>query len=117
MHTICSYFRLSVCVITNIAYEEVENLVQFIKKIDVVLSRILQNAFEYYLVPKKNEEAPEKLFTLNLFCYLGVWKFYEFSKTDVKQMILDAFSKHNKSITGANKKSKEQKKGRILNLK
>lgn len=106
-YNLANILDLSVCVITNIAYEEVENLVQFIKKIDVVLSRILQNAFEYYLVPKKNEEAPEKLFTLNLFCYLGVWKFYEFSKTDVKQMILDAFSKHNKSIT-----EREQKKVR-----
>lgn len=98
-YNLANILDLSVCVITNIAYEEVENLVQFIKKIDVVLSRILQNAFEYYLVPKKNEESPEKLFTLNFFCYLGVWKFYEFSKTDVKQMILDAFSKHNKSVT------------------
>ena len=104
-YNLTNILDLSICVITKNAYEEIENLVQFIKKIDVVLSRILQHAFEYYLVPKKNDNPPEKLFTLNFFCYLGVWEFYKFFKTNVKQMILDAFSKHNKSIS-----EREQKK-------
>lgn len=103
-YNLTNILDLSICVITDNAYEEIENLVQFIKKIDVVLSRILQHAFEYYLVPKKNGN-PEELFTLNFFCYPGVWEFYKFFKTNVKQMILDAFSKHNKSIS-----EREQKK-------
>ena len=98
-YNLTNILDLSICVITKNAYEEIENLVQFIKKIDVVLSRILQHAFEYYLVPKNKNNLPEELFTLNFFCYIGVWKFYNFLKTNVKQMIVDAFSKHNKSIS------------------
>ena len=104
-YNLTNILDLSICVITDNAYEEIENLVRFIKKIDIVLSRILQHAFEYYLVPKKNDNPPEKLFTLNFFYYLGVWRFYNFIKTDVKQMILEAFAKHNKSIS-----EREQKK-------